>query len=181
MLSANDSPKKILRDRAALLARAPEDEDTLKERIEVVEFLLAHERYGLVSEHVREIHPLKDFTPVPCTPPFILGLVNVRGQILTVIDLRKFFELPGKGITNLNKVIILHTPEMELGILADEILGMRRIALDALQSSLPTLIGIRAEYLRGVVLDPDGSRMVVLDAARILSDKRIIVEETTEP
>lgn len=179
-MNAEES-QKILRERARLLAREPEKRNAAEAQIEVVAFMLGGEKYALAAEHVREIDPLRDFTPVPCTPSFVLGLINVRSQILAVIDLRKFFELPEKGLTNLNKVIILRAPGIELGILADEILGMRWISLDALQSSLPTLTGIRAEYLRGVALEQNDSRMIVLDAARILSDKRIIVEEEIEP
>src|ERR1051326_7904160 len=114
-MSADADTKKILHQRAELLAREPADERTALEQIEVVEFLLANERYGLAAGHVREIDPLRDFTPVPCTPPFVLGLINVRGQILTVLDIRKFFDVPQRGITNLNKVIILRTPELEVG------------------------------------------------------------------
>jgi purine-binding chemotaxis protein CheW len=175
-MSVDADTKKILHERAELLAREPADAQAASEQLEIVEFLLGNERYGLAAEHVREIDPLRDFTPVPCTPPFVLGLINVRGQILTVLDIRKFFDLPQKGITNANKVLILRTPEMEVGILADEILGMRWIPLHDLQPSLPTLTGIRAEYLRGVTSD----RLVVLDAARILSDKRIIVRDEVE-
>lgn len=177
MMSAGTDMKKILRERAEQLAREPADAQAGREQIEVVEFLLANEHYGLAAEHVREIVPLRDFTPVPCTPPFVLGLINIRGQILTVLDVRKFFDLPQKGITNANKVLILRTPEMEVGVLADEIAGIRWIPLDTLQPSLPTLTGIRAEYLRGVTAD----RLVVLDAQKILSDPHILVREEAAP
>jgi len=70
------------------------------------------------------------------------------GQILSVIDIKKFFGLPEKGLTDLNKVIVVRTQQMELGILADAVLGVRAIGLSDLQNSLPTLTGIRAEYLR---------------------------------
>lgn len=175
--TTGEAEKKILHERAELLAREPQKMDSAKERMEVVAFVLGNEKYALAAEHVREIDPLRDFTPIPCTPPFVLGLINVRGQILTVIDIRKFFDLPEKGISNLNKVIIMHAPEMELGILADEILGSCWIAIEALQSSLPTLTGIRAEYLRGVTIEESGDRLVVLDAAKILSDERIVVRD----
>ena len=97
----------------------------------------------------------------------------MRGQILTVIDIKKFFELPDKGISDLNKVLILRLGNLELGILADVMLGVRSLPLDDLQASLPTLIGIRAEYLRGVTPD----RLVVLDAERILAAQKIVVNE----
>ncbi|MGA2026500.1 MAG: chemotaxis protein CheW [Syntrophobacteraceae bacterium] len=164
--------KRILRARADLLARQPGKEQT-GDTLEVVEFMLANERYGIESGYVREVYPLKDYTPLPCTPPFVLGLINVRGQIISVIDIKKFFELPEKGITDFNKVIIIHDHTMEFGILADSILGVQEIAMRDIEPPLPTLTGIREEYLRGVT----GERTVILDARKLLADKEIIVHE----
>jgi len=162
----------ILRERALALAREPEKEETAAS-LEVVEFLLAYERYGIESSYIREVYPLKDLTPLPCTPPFVLGIMNVRGKILSVIDIRKFFDLPQKGLTDLNKVIIVHDDFMEFGILADAILGVRLIPVRELQPSLPTLTEVRADYLKGVTEE----RLVVLDGGAILSDRRIVVHE----
>lgn len=164
--------KRILRARADLLARQPGKEQA-GDTLEVVEFMLANERYGIESGYVREVCPLKDYTPLPCTPPFVLGLVNVRGQIISVIDIKKFFELPEKAITDFNKVIIIHDYTMQFGILADSILGVQEIAVRDIQPPLPTLTGIREEYLRGVT----GERTVILDAGKLLADKKIIVHE----
>jgi purine-binding chemotaxis protein CheW len=163
----------ILKARAIALAWQPEDGKAYDEYIEVVEFLLAHEKFGIESKCVREVYPLKELTPVPCTPPFVLGIINVRGKILSVIDIKKFFELHEKGMTDLNRVIIVHNDQMEFGILADSILGVRSIPLLDIQPTLPALTGIRAEYLKGVTED----RLVVLDVEKILSDKKIIVHE----
>ena len=165
--------KKILKARAIALARQPEAKKAYDEYIEVVEFMLAHEKYGLESKCVHEVFSLKELTPVSGTPPFVLGIINVRGKILSVIDIKKFFELPEKGMTDLNRVIIIHNDQMEFGILADSILGVRLIPLMEIQPSLPTLTGIRVEYLRGVTED----RLVILDVDKILSDKKIIVHE----
>ena len=164
--------KHILKKRAAMLAREKEkkvDADSL----EVVEFLLANEHYGIESHFIREVYPLKDYTPLPGVPRFVLGLVNVRGRILSVVDIKKFFDMPDIGISDLNKVIIINNDTMEFGILADAILGVRNIAISELGPPLPTLTGIREEFLKGVT----GERMVILDAARILADKNIVVHE----
>jgi len=168
-----EDKRKVLRERAKVLARKPEEKTSAQEQFEVVEFLLAYERYALESSYVREVYPLKELTPLPCTPAFVLGIINVRGQILSIIDLKKFFDLPEKGLTDLNKVIVVQREGMAFGILADVILGVRRIAPQDLQPSLPTLTGIRAEYLRGVTKE----RLVVLDVEKILLDKNIVVQE----
>ncbi len=166
----------ILKARARELAREPREEQEGAGELEVVEFLLAYEKYGIESAYVREVYPLKELTPLPSTPPFVLGVINVRGQILSVMDLKKFFDLPEKGLTDLNKVLIVRGEGMELGILADAILGLRALPLPGLEASLPTLTGIRAEYLRGVTAD----RLVVLEVKKLLADKRLVVEETAE-
>lgn len=168
--------KRILKQRAKALAREPEMEEETQDYIEVVEFLLANEKYGIESSYVREVYPLTEIALVPCTPSFLLGVINVRGQILSVIDIKKFFDLPEKGLGDLNKVIIIRNEKMEFGILADVILGTLSIPLNELQVSLPTLTDIRAKYLKGVAKE----RVTILDAEKILGDAKIIVHQEVE-
>ncbi|MGZ8928592.1 MAG: chemotaxis protein CheW [Methylobacter sp.] len=172
-----ENTKRILKTRAQQLAREPIQADSANDHIEVVEFMLAYEQYAVESLYVREVCPLENLTPVPCTPAFVLGIVNIRGEILSVIDLKKFFTLPEKGLTGLNKIIVLQSGNMVFGILADAISGMRRIPLSGLQLSLPTFSGIRETYLKGVM---SLERMVILDASKLLTDEKIIVQEQVE-
>lgn len=168
--------KQILRARATELAREAPKSPAPDAFLEVVAFELASETYALETSWVREVYPLKEFTPLPDTLPFVLGLLNVRGRLLLVIDIKKFFDLPEKGLTDLNKVIIVHRNGLELGILADAILGVRLVPLAEMQPSLPTLTGIRVDYLRGVTKE----RLVVLNAEKILSDKKLVVHDQAE-
>lgn len=168
-----EQKNQILRDRAKSLAKEPEVKNEEENFVEVVEFILAYETYGIESSYVRELFPLKELTSLPGTPPFILGLTNVRGKILPVIDIKRFFDLPTIGLTDLNKLIILNSRNVEFGILADAIKGIRFLSLDTLQPALATLTGIRAEYLKGVTND----RVVILDAAKLLNDKSISMQE----
>jgi len=167
------SKDSILKARARALAKEPEQAVAARSFIEITEFRLASETYGIESSFVREVYPLKDFTPLPGVPPFVLGIVNVHGQILSVVDLKKFFNLPDKGLGELNKVIILHNGRMEFGILADAVLRTQSVPLDAIQAPPVTVTGIGAEYLKGVT----GERVILLDAQKILDDKKIIVNE----
>jgi purine-binding chemotaxis protein CheW len=175
--AAADSAKGILKARARALARpAKRDDQGQGEILNVIEFRLAQEGYAVEQKHVREVHPLRELTPLPCTPRFVLGMINVRGQILPVIDVKKFFDLPEAGITDLHMVIIVHAEEMELGILADAVTGVRSIPLNLCQPSLPTLTGIRAKYLKGVT----DQHVVILDVPSILNDPKTIVNEDVE-
>ena len=170
---SGDEQRRILKARAHELAREPVSSEATANGIEVVEFDLANERYGIALTSVREVCLLRELTPVPCTPPFVLGIINLRGEIRTVIDLKKCFDLPEQGITDLNKILLVRHAEMQLGILADRIRGVRAISPAELQPVLPTLTGRRADYVLGVTSDC----LVVLDAKKILSDSSIIVRE----
>jgi purine-binding chemotaxis protein CheW len=170
---ALEKKRTILRSRAKKLSQEIESKGRDEEYFEVLEFLLAQETYAIETNFVREVYPMTELTPLPCTPVFVFGLINVRGQIMTVIDMKKFFDLPERGITNLNKVIVVRKDAMELGILVDEIIGIRNLLVSELQPPLSTMTGIHAEYLKGVT----GERLIVLDMERFLTDKKLIVQE----
>jgi purine-binding chemotaxis protein CheW len=171
-----EKKKEILRTRAKALAKEENEKDVGGGHIEIVEFLLASESYGIESSYVQEVHPLRELTPLPGTRPFVLGIINVRGRIVSILDIKRFFELPEQGLTDLNKVLILHGHNMEFGLLADALVGVRKIPTSELQASLPTLTGIREEYLKGVTKE----RVVILDAEKLLADKKIIVHDNVQ-
>jgi purine-binding chemotaxis protein CheW len=166
----------ILQARARALAQKPTQEVISNDLIDVIEFNLGSEIYAIEFAFVRKIYILKDYTPLPGTPNFVLGVMNVRGQIISLVDLSKFFNIPIKGLGELNKVIIIHNEAMEFGILADAIIGARQISLRAIQALPLTVTGIGAEYLKGVTAE----RVIVIDAERILGDKKIVVDDESE-
>lgn len=161
----------LLAQRAILLAAEPAAAEA-EARVEIVEFLLGGERYGIETSFVAEVHPLKELTPLPCTPPFLLGLMNLRGKILSVMDLGRLFELPEREGGEPGKVIVLHGDSMEFGLLADALVGVYTVPLRALQPPPPTLAGIRSDCLKGVT----GERLALLDVGRMLTDRRLVVQ-----
>ncbi len=172
---SGEERKRILKARAEALGREPAKRAE-EESVEVVTFLLAHETYGLESRCVREVFPLHELTPLPWNPPFVAGIVNVRGRILPVIDIKKLFGLPEKGLTDLNKVLVIHSGDLELGILADQILAVRPVQLSEIQPPLPTLTGIRQEFLKGIT----ANRLIILDAEKTLNTKLLAPREPFE-
>ena len=155
------------------MAREPEQKRETSSVTEIIEFTLAGERYGIESAFVREVYPLKDYTPLPGVPSYIFGIINMRGQILPVINLKKFFNLPEKGLGEMNKVIILSNRLMEFGIIADIVNGTQAIELEDILAIPPTVSGIGEKYLKGVTKD----NIMVLEAESILNDAKIIVNE----
>lgn len=163
----------ILKKRAEALAARRISGKKDSRALFVCEFLLGNERYGIEALFMQEVFPLKSITHLPGLPGFILGIINVRGNIIPVMDIRKFFGIPERGITELNRVLILKNGKMVTGILADEVLGVRGININDLQPPMATLTGIGENYLRGVT----SGRLIVLDAASILDDPAIIVNK----
>ena len=172
MTSEADSAT-VLRSRARELARPAAGANVVGEQLELLEFRLADERYALETSFVSEVQPLRDLTPLPGTPAFVRGIVNLRGRVLAVYDLKKFFGLPEHGLTDLHRIIVVRGDDFEVGLLADVVTGVRRLPRESLSPPLPTLSAIATEYLEGIT----GDHLVVLSVARILSDPRIVVND----
>lgn len=163
----------LLRKRALELASEAKTKQHEETMLDVLTFRLAYEVYGVENQYVMESFHLRNFTSLPGSPDYLLGIVNFRGQIISITDLKKFFDLPDAGLSELNKVIILRNDNMEFGILADEITGIRKINKSELKDELPTLTEIRKDYLLGITKE----RLIVLDGDKILNDSNIIIND----
>jgi len=172
----NKSEEEILKHRAKLLAEEQKEETKDESIVEVIEFLLSYERYGVESSFIKEVYSMKDFTPVPCTPNFVKGITNLRGEIISIVDIKKFFDLPDKGLTDLNRVLIVKKDKMKMGILADRILGVNVISINNIKTDLTSMKDKRSKYLRGIT----SNHLVILDIEKILTDPNFIVEEDVE-
>ncbi|CAK0744068.1 CheW-like domain-containing protein [Gammaproteobacteria bacterium] len=167
--------QKVLETRASAIVQLS-DPLELGEKLEVLEFQLSGESYAIESKYVYEVCKLKDLTFLPNTPSFIAGVINLRGRVLAIVDIRKLFEFPSKGLTELNQVIVLSERGNEFGILADSILGVRSLSFSSLQEKLPTLTGIRAQFLKGVT----GQMSTILDGGRLLEDSSLKVDDSQQ-
>jgi purine-binding chemotaxis protein CheW len=174
-LSPEDLREK-LKQRAQELAHREIEKDQKEIPLEVVEFRLAEETYAVECIHIGEVHPLKTLTPIPGTPAFVLGIITIRGRIVSVVDLKAFFELPSKGLSDLTRVIVLKDHQMEFGILAEEVTGTASIMPGDIQPPLPTLTGIRSQYLKGIAKN----RVILLDALKLLADEKMVINQEME-
>lgn len=172
-----EKEQKILSERAAIAAGWRKDEvQQFQETISVVEFLLVPERYAVAASYVSEVLLLTEITPIPGAPPFIMGVINLRGKIVSLVNLKIKFSLKEKGLTEFNKVIILSNGHMEFGIVADAIAGTKSIALDILSPPPITLGELASELVIGV--DPNG--LILLDVARILDSSQFVVNQKSK-
>lgn len=163
---------RILAERARVLARPAAPPVSAGALIEVITFSLARERYAIETAYVREVVRISDFTPVPGAPLFLAGLMNYRGDILALFDLRKLFGLSGQGIKDLTRVVVLGRDRPELGIVVEESPESALLLRGEIHSP-PELIGGQHQLLMGVA--PDA--LSVLDGSKVLTDARLFVNQ----
>ena len=172
------SPEKIrqiLEARACELRAVGPQEDA-EELLEIIEFTLGKEHYAFPLQWVSEVCRIGEVTEIPGTPAFVKGIVNLRSRIYSVVDLVKLLALPGNldGDSGLDDrlLLVLVSQEMEFAVCIDHLEGVRLVPLKLFQTSIPTLSGVQAEYLKGVTAD----HLILLDAEKLLTDKKIVVE-----
>lgn len=134
-------------------------------------FRLGEEEYGISILTVKEITEYKKTTKVPNTPDFINGIINLRGSIIPVIDLKKRFGLECEEINSSNRVIIANVDEKQVGFIVDE--ASQVISLDNKDIEKPPEIvsGIDRKYVIGVGKLSDEKIIILLDLAKLFSDE----------
>ena len=161
----------VLKRRAEQLARVPTSPDA-GDDVEVLACRLGNERYAVETRHLRAVQWINGITPVPGTPAFVLGIVSVRGEIVTLLDLAAMIGLPTNAAAaaeaQTRPALLLGLDGMRAGLVVDEVLGVERLKLDALQ---PSLSG--REFARGIA--PDNT--VVLDIVALFASGRFTVSD----
>ncbi len=139
--------QQILHDRATRLARTEASEH--EEQMRIIVFGLNGERYGLDIENVVEIFTPEKITPVPGSPAAIMGVTNLRGDIVTVINLGSALGLSLTKNDTGRPVILGINGAITAGLLVDEILGIWDIATSTIDPPLNTIDKVKAEHLTG--------------------------------
>lgn len=165
-----------LKTRAEKLAKTIKTQDLKDDFIEILVFKLGKEKYAIETKYVKEVYLYKDYTVLPNAPPFIFGLVNVRRKVFSIFNLKVFFGLSSEEESHANKLIILEDEEMELAILTDGIQDIQMIPPNEIHPSLPTLTGVKQDFLKGVT----SKRIILINTKKLLASPQIIVNETVE-
>jgi purine-binding chemotaxis protein CheW len=168
----NDDQKKM-KIRAGMISGRETETKSSGESLLVVEFLLSTEKYAIDAAFVTEVLSFRNMTPVPQAPHFVVGLMNIRGRILSIVNLMSYLDRKEAGTTAQNKIIILKHEQMEFGIVVDEILGTTYLDMTLLGTLPGKKYGSGANYIHGVT--PDG--VILLNTVSILSDNKIIINQ----
>lgn len=158
-------------------ANGEQSPEVKAERIAVIDykmvtFSLAGKDYAIDIMQVKEIAKAGRFTYVPNTSPFVLGVYNLRGDIIPIIDLRIFFNIPTKARENdaLENMIIIHVDEQTFGIVVDAIDKVVGISKSSIQPPHPIFGDINIKYIHGVV-ENQGRLYILLEVSRIFGTK----------
>lgn len=166
--------RRVLEERARALARPLGVEETV-ETVEMIVMELGDERYGIDARCVREIFRRQDLTPVPVpgTPAFWSGIVNVRGNLHAVLDLRRYLSLTDREAVETRSVLLVAGAGLTVGILVDGTPGVRRLPAAGIGPPLPGSPEVAHRVVRGVTDD----LLTVLDVDALLSDPRLAARE----
>lgn len=140
----------------------------------MITFALAGKEYGIDIMSVKEIAKAGRFTYVPNAAPFVRGVYNLRGDIISVIDLRTFFHLPSerKAEDALESLLILRVEEHVFGVIVDAIDKVVGIAATAIQPPHPIFGDINVKYIKGIV-ENAGKLYIILDVEKIFAPAKV--------
>jgi len=144
------------------------------EEIKVVVFALGKEEYGVEVDKVRTIERMLPITRVPKTPRFVKGVINLRGVVIPVIDLRERFGLEVNELTDDSRIIIVKQQSIEVGLIVDSANDVVDIDEDHIEDPPEIVGGIRAKYLRGIAKFGDNRLLVLLNLQEVLNKDEII-------
>lgn len=150
------------------------------EELKVIVFALANEEYGIEVDKVRTIERLSPITRVPKTPSFIKGVINLRGIVVPVIDLRGRFGLSETASTENSRIIVVAVAEMEVGFIVDSANDVIDIDTDTIDSPPEIVGGVKAKYLRGIARLGEERLLIMLNLSEVLNKNEIIQLEQIE-
>ncbi|WP_457681725.1 chemotaxis protein CheW [Thermovibrio sp.] len=136
-----------------------------EKEIQVIAFNLSQELVSVPIEQVVEITSNRDITPVPKAPSFVIGVMNLRGKIVPVVNLKEHLGIPSQvpeDIYARNKIVILDTPKGEVGVIVDEIVGSIKFPEEDILPEPIGTIGIDVKFIAGVV-QLDGELLIILN------------------
>ena len=147
------------------------DEVTTTER-QLVVFDLAGEHYGVDIATVREIIQMQSVTKVPGSAAFVEGLINLRGVVIPVVDLRKRFGQETAEHDKDTRIMVIHCDGQDIGMIVDSVTEVLRISSDLVEPPSSLIMGVDSKYLLGIAKS-EGRVRLLLDIDKVLSSHEI--------
>lgn len=148
--------------------------------IKHVLFELGETCYAIPLDNVLELQRLPRLTALPNVPEWLRGVMNLRGDILSVVDLRSLLGLPAFDQPQSQRLVVVRSTQEEIatGWVVDRVVGVRRLAVEEAQATAPTPNGVAVRFVRGLI-SHDGKIVALLDVNRVLSSPEMRQFEPT--
>lgn len=141
---------------------------THDDMLQLVSFRLGGEEFGVDIMQVQEIIRMQNITAVPNAPDFVEGVINLRGRVIPIIDLRKRFGLEGKEHDKATRIVVVKVDEITVGLVVDEVSEVLRIPASTVEPPPPIVAGVESDYIKGVG-KLDDRLLILLDLSKTLS------------
>jgi purine-binding chemotaxis protein CheW len=155
------------------VAQIQEQPEDRRDLLELVTFRLRGEVYAVEARYVYEIMQLPQITIVPCSPEYLQGVINLRGEILAVFDFNRLFGLGRSTIEETSRLIVLGESHPEFAFVADAVEEVKAVYTSEINLPTAPFASIRREIVRGVTADA----LVMLDGRELLADERLVIEQ----
>ena len=134
-----------------------------------VTFQLDDETYGIDVMQIREVLRTPEISPVPGAPAFVIGIINLRGNVVAIIDTRSRFHLGQREVDDASRILILEAGEYLVGYLVDSVSEVAELRDDKVEMAPDTGNGSASRYISGLYNRKEGL-LILLDSTRLLSD-----------
>jgi purine-binding chemotaxis protein CheW len=146
----------------------PVQSDDAERLLQLVTFTISSEEFGLDILKVQEIIRTMDITKVPRAPDFVEGVINLRGKVIPIIDLRRRFGMDSKPHDSQTRIIVVEINAMVVGFVVDSVSEVLRIQSNTVEPPPPIVSGIDSEYISGVG-KLENRLLILIDLDRLLS------------
>jgi purine-binding chemotaxis protein CheW len=143
------------------------DSRTITE-IQLVVFELASESYGVDIDDVREIIRMQVITRIPGAPDYVEGVINLRGKVVPVVDLRKRLNLVLGNQTKESRIVVVDINGRDVGVIVDAVTEVSRILLSTIEPPTSMITEVDSDYLRGVA-NLESKMIILLDVTKVLA------------
>lgn len=135
-----------------------------------VTFRLGNETYGINVMQVREVLRYTEIAPVPGAPSYVIGIINLRGNVVTVIDTRERFGLPAADITDSTRIVILESDDQVVGIMVDAVAEVVYLRQSEIETAPNVGNDESSRYIQGVCHKND-ELLILIEIAKLLTDR----------
>jgi purine-binding chemotaxis protein CheW len=153
--------------------------------IQLVGFRLDNEHYAIAITKIQEIILMKPITRIPQVPDFLEGLINLRGSVIPIVNLRKRFGLPPREVDDETRTIVVNIHDKTVGCIVDAVTQVMRINRDQIQPPPLSVLAVSHQYIAGLARLED-RLLIILDIERLFDEQNSVVtgqwsEKSSEP